>query len=103
MSINLHCELILPNHANEPIPLIQTPSVDTEMILGYLIEVKGAKKSKGTRYVRQMYPWKEQARRYLHWVQRNFSKDIVKYERHKIGQAWKRADEGGGRLDFSGW
>lgn len=120
MSINLHCKLVLPGQPDEEIPLIQTPTMVTDRILGKLVEVKNSKKAKNkTSVVRQMYLWQEQARNYLRWVEdqaeqhwglsspdpeiAEHARQCVKRERRMIGRAWRRADEAGGRLVFSGW
>lgn len=118
MSMNLHCFLRLPGCEDEEIPLMQTPTMDTGMIMGRLREVTNSKKAKHkTSFVRDMYPWREQAKNYLNWVhnqQRNSlsSKNpdgraqarwIIKHERKLIGNAWRRAEDGGGCLIFKSW
>jgi hypothetical protein len=117
MSMNVCCFLVLPGHPDEEIPLMQTPTMDTDMILEKLVAVKTSKKTKNkTRHERVAYPWQEQARRYLAWVYQRMddhyglrSRDpdtieqarwIIKRERRTIGQAWRRAEESGGHLRF---
>ena len=87
---------------------MQTPSFDTDMIMGHLVQVKAGKKA---RYERSMYNWQSQAKNYLAWVDRLYSpyngeypdRDTWKRERKKIGDAWRLAEEGNGRLRFTAW
>lgn len=112
MSINLHCFLCLPDQPEEEVWLMQTPSFDTDMIMGHLVSVGRGKKA---RLERSMYNWQTQAKNYLAWVAQRYdpydrdparredNREVWKRERKKIGDAWRRAEEGNGRLRFTAW
>jgi hypothetical protein len=118
MSMNVRCHLVLENERVE-VPLVQTASSDSYRIV-YQDAAHTEKRA-----------WQASAREYLATVARYFapqgavlpgrpqkgtrkgrdehrdrieaesSREVVKRERRAVGQAWRAAELGGGRLEFS--
>lgn len=112
--MNLYCWLELPGQEPEEVHLIQTPTDATYPMMYIQVPTiterrPGQKRSDAARSERKRRPWQATAIVYLAWVNdqygrrgaRGWSPDVVKAQRIAVGRAWRRAQDGGGRLCFS--